>query len=144
MNAVEACCEYETWAAAVQRLTQQIRECGCSKADAAWAEALAKDEFPADGPRSCFSVAKETAVPRRQPDDDTRPKLNEIGPMVADCPECSRLVTLIRARKHARQRFGVAKRAIRAAGKAALRSTTKCAVAESDVCGAGAEQEVRG
>lgn len=41
------------------------------------------------------------------------PNLDEIEGEVMDCPACSRLCQLIRERKHARQRWGVAKRAVR-------------------------------
>lgn len=120
-RAWEACGEYETWAAAVRRLTEEIAAIQCPN------ESEVEQDTHWPGSPSCFSIAREQRRPESYHGDGNPPRplrLNEIEPLVADCPECSRLVKLIRARKVARQRYGVAKRKVRAVGKVATRTPT--------------------
>ena len=114
--AVAACASYQHWASEVRRLTDAITDCECPL------DTIATFESEEDARCSCFTEAKTEFVPAgSQPDDGDRPKtLDEIGEEVKDCESCTQLVTLIRERKHARQRWGVAKRKVRAAGKRAL------------------------
>lgn len=97
-DALTACLEYDRWASEVARLTEEIREATCPKGT---------------GGYSCFQVA------RTDPANPVGPSLATLAMLVADCPSCSRLCELIAARKHARQRFGVAKRRIRSVARVA-------------------------
>ena len=114
-----ACARYEHWASEVARLTAEIGAVECPH------EVTGGDEN--DGfyfEPSCFHAAstEEFKRPEVTMFEDapivTRRTLNDIGEAVSDCPACSRLVVLIRERKHARQRYGVAKRRVRHVGKA--------------------------
>ena len=115
-HAIEACREYEHWASEVGRLTGEIRECGCPlETPPQWPSAPATD--------SCFSKASEKECPGRQPDDGPqRLNLDGIQKEVESCESCVHLCNLIRQRKHARQRYGVAKRRVRSVGKKLLAS----------------------
>ena len=115
MNARDACIEYERWAAEVRRLTDAIGEGECPF------QASPEAETHYRGCPSCFREAADEIIPSREPDDGpNRRSLNMIEIKVASCESCTRLVGFIRARKHARQRYGVAKRAVRLAGKRAI------------------------
>lgn len=115
-KALSACVEYEHWASEVARLTLEIGACECPN------ESVAEDETHWSGSQSCFTEAKEDRAnwtpggPEHSPGP---PTLATLAKIVANCPACSRLCELIAARKHARQRFGVAKRRIRAVGRRA-------------------------
>lgn len=116
--AVDACREYEHWASEIPRLTDAIGAVRCPN------ETWVDDEhgsWLSEG-ESCFHAASQVTLPAGSlPDDGDRPiRLDEIANRVADCPACSELVDLIRARRHARKRWGVAKRRVRAAGKRAI------------------------
>ena len=119
MSAEEACAEYERWAAEVSRLTGAISETRCPEEPTLDGDGLAND----DGGKSCFTKAKSetTDADNFLPGHgDRRLNLDEIEEEVEGCESCSGLVGLIRERKHARQRFGVAKRRVRMVGKAVL------------------------
>lgn len=112
-TATEACVEYERWASEVGRLTRELGAISC----------------PNEGPqeddgfawrKSCFQEARDDRAnwkPEGAENPPHPPSLAEIAKLVADCPECSKLCRLIAERKHARQRFGVAKRLVRAVGR---------------------------
>lgn len=121
--ALNACADYEGWAAEVRRLTEEIGNLVCPR-QAPGHENLGVPAFMAASGESCFEAAKKDLVNWREglcPEDPRRPPLlADLAKVVADCPECSRLCELIAARKHARQRFGVAKRAVRHVGKRVL------------------------
>lgn len=114
--AVDACREYEHWAAEVRRLTDAIVASTCPKEAP---EHVDEDGWDVDEVASCFEKAKREPVEigRYQ---SRPPFLSEIAERVAGCPRCSELVDLIRARRHARKQWGVAKRKVRAAGKRAI------------------------
>lgn len=122
MTAEKACADYERWSAEIKRLTAEIANTRCPVEETT-AEAVEQGTpVWVDPVPSCFRRAAQTMIPPMYPDDGERPiRLAEIAPLVADCPDCTRLVELIAARKQARQRLGIAKRAIRAAGKRQLR-----------------------
>ena len=103
--AAGACVEYERWASEVRRLTDAICECDCPHENAVTFEL------------SCFSAEKEEYVVESSIGEERPPTLDEIGERVKDCESCTHLVALIRDRMHARQRWGVAKRKVRHAGK---------------------------
>ena len=117
MTAEQACAEYERWAAEVARLTQAIAETRCPREPTLDALTGLQND---DGSDSCFSKAKieTTDADNWIPGHANRPlNLDEIEEEVEDCESCTRLVGFIRERKHARQRFGVAKRQVRVVGK---------------------------
>ena len=112
--ALAACAEYERWAAEIRRLTDAICECECPK------EWDGVDTYDEESNSSCFASAKAEYVVESSI-GETRPLfLHEIEERVKDCEACTQLVTLIRDRKLARQRWGVAKRKVRVAGKREL------------------------
>ena len=113
--ALSACAEYEHWASEIRRLTDEIAETVCPKE---WDGVDSYDEEPRD---SCFAEAKSVEVVESSIGETRPPLLHEIEERVNDCVECTQLVALIRERKHARQRWGVAKRKVRHAGKLAAR-----------------------
>lgn len=104
--------DYAHWAGEVRRLTEEIARTVCPH------ESPSELETHAPPTPSCFRAASE------QPDRQGRRTLDQIAGEVADCRACSDLVLLIRARRQARQRFGVAKRAVRSVGKKLLTLTT--------------------
>lgn len=113
-RAAAACAEYDHWASEIVRLTAEIGTCDCPPG-AAWS-----DEGPGTGEDSCFRKASLEEFPGELPDEGARRRdLAAIARAVADCATCSRLCLLIAARKHARQRFGVAKRKVRQIGRLA-------------------------
>jgi len=114
-RALEACVEYEHCAAEVTRLTSAIGQVECPRETH---DDVVDGKF-VPGTPSCFQRVRTEMRPTGPlPDDGPRPvNLAEIGTLVADCPECSRLVNLIGERRGMRQRFGKAKRAIRHLGK---------------------------
>jgi hypothetical protein len=120
-RAADACRDYEHWASEITRLTAEIVAVECPEErepdiDEAGALVEAVD--------SCFRRAREDSAnwtPGGPEDPPHPPTLATIAKAVASCPECSRLCVLIAERKHARQRFGVAKRAVRSVGKRAGR-----------------------
>lgn len=117
VRAVHACRDYDHWAAEIPRLSAAIGAIKCPR--------QLTDEWGSvdDEAVSCFQRAAREEFPGNQPDDGpTRRNLDAIAKVVANCPECSRLCVLIRERKYARQRLGVAKRTIRAIGRRALTS----------------------
>ena len=118
--AIAACRDYEHWAREVVRLTSEIAALRCpNERDA---------DFPREPEPSCFREASEDEIGGgyydRYREDEIVPgrrlTLDEIAERVADCPECSRLVVLIRERRQARRKFGAAKRAVRRVGRALL------------------------
>lgn len=133
--AVRACGEYETWAVAIPRLRTKIGDCRCPH-EVRW---RGEDEPPPEEVPSCFARAASEDIPvpyspYEEPPQFRRRSLDEIAAKVADCPGCTELVRLIRARKHARQRFGVAKREVRRIGKliaATARTVSEHATPES-------------
>lgn len=115
--AVNACRDYEHWAGEVKRLTQEIGKVVCPEQEVRY---LVEDpDWPIVNGESHFEIERTVLKPRYMDAPDPR-TLDEVAEAVKDCPECSRLCVLIRERKHARQRFGVAKRAVRRAGKLAI------------------------
>jgi len=115
-RAIAACRDYDRWASEVSRLTEAIRETECPH------EAPAEQETHFRGYPSCFKEAAQKEVPEilSRPEHGLRRlTLDEIEREVKDCPACSRLVQLIRDRRHARRMFGAAKRRVRALGKRA-------------------------
>ena len=111
----QACEEYERWAAEVTRLTSEIGYETCPK----------ERETPF-GPvgDSCFAEAKKELCGGDFGDRNDPMRLislQEIEKTVAACPSCTRLVGFIRARKEARQQYGIAKRRVRSVGKRLLR-----------------------
>lgn len=115
--ALRACRDYEHWAREIVRLTDAIRECLCPY------ESESEQDTHKPPTPSCFRDASEDRPSGYDEWGDfvsgPRPTLNEIAERVADCPECSRLVGLIRERRQARRKFGAAKRAVRRVGRAA-------------------------
>jgi hypothetical protein len=110
-DAMRACQEYHFWACETARLTEEIGKVVCPN------EAETELDTHFAGSPSCFhEAARETIW--HAPDDPRRRTLREVREMVKDCTECVRLCDLIRDRRHARQRFGVAKRRVRSVGKA--------------------------
>jgi hypothetical protein len=117
-----ACRAYDHWAREIPRLTADIGACECPRA----AERVAREEAAAEAEHrgaiiesvSCFKSAAQEQIGH---DDNeyvaVRRNLEQVAAVVQDCPECSRLCQLIAERKHARQQLGVAKRAIRRAGR---------------------------
>jgi hypothetical protein len=114
-SAVRACQEYERWASEVRRLTEAIKGIVCPIEGVPAEDGLGTH-------LSHFAAACDVRVDMDGPWDEApaarRLTLEEIEPRVADCPKCSELVDLIRARRHARKQFGVAKRRVRQVGKA--------------------------
>lgn len=110
-----ACLNYDHWASEVARLTKEISGEVCPKE----AEADAAGIYG----NSCFKAQREPdLVWENHPemgavDRERWVSLSEVEERVADCPSCSRLCKLIRARRYARKRWGVAKRQIRHAAK---------------------------
>lgn len=113
-RAVKACSEYERWASEVKRLTDAICENVCPM------ESPAEPETHWKGAPSCFREAADLPVVENHLGEERRANLDDIAERVKSCPECSALVGLIRDRRHARKRWGAAKRAVRYAGKVAL------------------------
>lgn len=108
ITAEEACADYEFWAAGIVRLTRAI------------ADEVCPDKSVMAIRESCFTEARQQLCGADFGDrgDPNRPAtLAEIEETVKDCESCVRLIGFIRERKHARQRFGVAKRQIRVVGK---------------------------
>ena len=113
MEAGTACIEYERWAAEMARLTAAIGNESCP---IGLTKVIELDMVSG----SCFERAtrERTDADNWIPGHGNRPlNLDEIEEEVESCESCTRLVHAIRARKHARQRFGVAKRLVRLAGK---------------------------
>ena len=120
MSAEEACAEYERWAMEVALLTCGISETRCPKEPTLDEETGLQND---DGGKSCFTKARTeiSDADNFLPGHGDRPlNLDEIEDEVEGCESCSGLVGLIRERKLARQRFGVAKRGIRMIGKRVL------------------------
>jgi hypothetical protein len=114
MEPWRACREYERWASEVRRLTEAIGAVVCPRE-------VPDEDLDFIGSHFSEACDIRTDTDNWRPDyaGPRRLNLDEIEDEVADCPECSRLCALIRERKHARQRFGVAKRRVRSVGKAA-------------------------
>ena len=112
MKAEQACAEYERWAAECTRLTNAIAVEECPEQEEG-------DESNGwCGHPSCFSrAATEQIQEATEEEPSMRRNLSQIEREVAHCESCANLVALIRERKHARQRFGVAKRQVRVVGK---------------------------
>lgn len=107
-RAVAACRDYELWASEVRRLTVAIGEVECPN----------EAKEPPQGGEWFFDPESHFAIARREPvGPEDVPSLDEVERRVQDCEACVRLCRLIRERQHARQRFGVAKRAVRHVGK---------------------------
>ena len=104
-KALAACRAYDHWAHEIKRLTSEIGAVECPREG----EPSPFATFP-----SHFRQAADVRVGMGD-----RLTLDEIRKRVADCPECSRLCVLIAERREARKRFGVAKRAVRRAGRTA-------------------------
>jgi hypothetical protein len=123
-SAVAACREYEHWASEVRRLTDAMAELRC------WAESDVEEETHWAGSESHFRTVSQERLDvydgwTEEGCTSRRRTLEEVAahPEVAACSACSQLVELIRARRYARKRYGVAKRAVRRAGKLALAPT---------------------
>ena len=116
-RAVRACVVYERWASEERRLSGAIAAIQCPKET----PRFDIEEIVLNERLSCFRVAASEVLPGCQEDNgSTRRNLEQIAAAVADCPRCSELVELIRARRYARKQYGAAKRAVRHAGKLAL------------------------
>jgi hypothetical protein len=123
-TALDACERYDHWASEIARLKQAIASCRCphewpprywrwNGEPSMWA-----DDRP-DAP-SCFAREQvRTVCTGMLPDDGYRRVwLSEIAAAVKDCEACSRLCALIAERREARKQWGIAKRRIRAVGRA--------------------------
>jgi hypothetical protein len=111
-DALTACLAYDHWAREVARLTAEIAENVCPR----------EDDDDAGWWPSCFKCAIEDRAnwwPGDVENEPRPPTLETVAKLVEDCPSCSRLCALIAERKHARQRFGVAKRRIRSVARVA-------------------------
>lgn len=117
--ALDACAEYEHWASEVGRLTNDIRDCICPKENVE--DPTGEFGSPFGTEPSCFQRAKNDPanVTGSVESGPAQPNLFAIAKLVAGCPSCSKLCDLISARRHARNRFGIAKRKVRHAGKLA-------------------------
>lgn len=106
-TAVDLCRQYAEFAAEVDRLTDAIRMVACPNET----EVL---DFEDDMSvrESCFQHARSTMGRYRS--------IHFIGSMVKDCPECSRLVELIAARRTAKRRHASVKGRIRKLGNALI------------------------
>ena len=114
-RAANACAEYERWASEVTRLTTAIGAEECPM------EVRLDTGERGDPPGSCFAeAASEEIEPFTEEAPSKKRTLDQIEIEVQGCESCLRLVGLIRTRRHARQRYGVAKRAVRVVGKAIL------------------------
>jgi len=123
-KAVEAVREYEWWASEVARLTNAIKGEVCPE------ESPPEAETHWFGVGSCFSDAAQEEIVTAPadiygPEERRKLSLEEIEAEVKDCPSCTRLCELIRARRHARKRYGVAKRGVRHVGKLILEATRR-------------------
>jgi hypothetical protein len=110
-RATLACREYNVWAGEVARLNKAIA--------AAWCPREIEQAV------SCFSEAKSREIWKGPDYDPRRPTLDEIAKEVAACPTCTELVDLIRKRRHARMRWGVAKQAVRRVARTATPTPTE-------------------
>jgi len=115
-RALDACVRYATIATEIDRLTHEITFSECPN------ESPSEPETHWWGNPSCFEAAKEVDVPQTYEDmpHSRKRTLDEIEVEVADCESCTRLVGLIRKRRHEKRRLGAAKRWIRKIGTTML------------------------
>lgn len=112
-DALEACLKYDGWKREIERLTEEIATCFCPEQEVHFDE-VTEVEYATGASHFASSKKRLEAERDRRHDASTETvDLEDIEAEVADCPACSRLCRLIRERKHARQRWGVAKRAVR-------------------------------
>lgn len=124
-QALDACLQYDHWKREIDRLTKEIKGCVCPREEPP--KPFEPDPDWRQEP-SHYSDAKERLEAEREalrpdgPYPSEKVYLEDIEAEVSDCPACSRLCRLIRDRKHARQRWGVAKRAVRHAARKARKA----------------------
>ena len=118
-RALAACLDYEHWASEIARLSDAIAATRCPNES----EPEAETNWP--GSPSCFHGASQGSIGGDGCDYARRFTLEEIAERVADCAECSRLVVLIRGRRHARKMLGAAKRKVRRIGRRAMQEVGK-------------------